>query len=155
MRDALSGMVVVASGLVLAALPLFMVGGLAVQIKEDLGFTEAALGAAVTIGFVFGALTAPFGGRLADRIGPRATLYLGSTMTVAALVGLGLLATGWGTLVAFLCLAGIAVAVTDPALAIVVDGPCRWVARGSPSASRKPRSRRRHWLRGSPSRSSP
>lgn len=121
MRDALSGMIVVASGLVLAALPLFMVGGLAVQIKEEFGFTEAALGAAVTIGFVCGALTAPFGGRLADRIGPRTTLYLGSTMTVAALVGLGLLATGWGTLVVFLCLAGVAVAVTDPALAIVVD----------------------------------
>lgn len=121
MRDALSGMIVVASGLVLAALPLFMVGGLAVQIKEEFGFTEAALGAAVTIGFVCGALTAPFGGRLADRIGPKTTLYLGSTMTVAALVGLGLLATGWGTLVVFLCLAGVAVAVTDPALAIVVD----------------------------------
>ncbi len=121
MSDALSGMIVVASGLVLAALPLFMVGGLAVQIKEEFGFTEAALGAAVTIGFVCGALMAPFGGRLADRIGPKTTLYLGSTMTVAALVGLGLLATGWGTLVVFLCLAGVAVAVTDPALAIVVD----------------------------------
>lgn len=121
MRHALSGMVVVASGLVLAALPLFMVGGLAVQIKEEFGFSEAALGAAVTIGFVVGALTAPFGGRLADRIGPKTSLYLGSTLSVAALIGLGLFTTGWGPLVLFLCLAGMAVAVTDPGLAILVD----------------------------------
>ena len=68
-----------------------------------------------------GALTAPFGGRLADRIGPKTSLYVGSTLSVAALVGLGLFTTGWGPLVAFLCLAGMAVAVTDPGLAILVD----------------------------------
>jgi MFS family permease len=67
-------MVVVSSSLVLAALPLFMVGGLAVQVKADLGLTEAALGAAVTIGFVVGALSAPIGGRLADRIGPKTSV---------------------------------------------------------------------------------
>lgn len=121
MRHALSGMVVVASGLVLAALPLFMVGGLAVQIKEEFGFTEAALGVAVTIGFVVGALTAPFGGRLADRMGPKTSLYVGSTLSVAALIGLGLFTTGWGPLVVFLCMAGMAMALTDPGLAILVD----------------------------------
>lgn len=114
-------MTVIACGLALAALPLFMVGGLAVQIKEEFGFTEAALGGAVTIGFVLGALTAPFGGRLADRIGPKTSLYVGSTSSVAALVGLGLFTTGWGSLVLFLCLAGVAIAVTDPGLAILVD----------------------------------
>lgn len=121
MREALAGMIVVASGLVLAALPLFMVGGLAVQIKEEFQLTEAALGAGVTIGFGVGALTAPFGGRLADRIGPKTSLYLGSTLSVAAMLGLGMLTTGWGSLVGFLCLAGAAVAIIDPALAILVD----------------------------------
>lgn len=121
MSEALSGMVVVASGLVLAALPLFMVGGLAVQIKDEFAFTEAALGSAVTIGFVVGALCAPFGGRFADRIGPKTALYLGTSLSVVSLVGLGGLTTGWGTLVAFLCLAGLAVAITDPGLAILVD----------------------------------
>lgn len=121
MREALSGMVVVASGLVLAALPLFMVGGLAVQIKDEFAFTEAALGSAVTIGFVVGALSAPFGGRFADRIGPKTALYLGTSLSIVSLVGLGGFTTGWGTLVAFLCLAGLAVAITDPGLAILVD----------------------------------
>jgi MFS family permease len=113
-------MVVVPASLVLGALPLFMVGGLAVQIKEEFGFTEAALGAAVTIGFVVGALSAPLTGRLADRIGPKASIYLGCALSVLSLLGLGLITTGWSTMVVFLCLSGLAVAVTDPGLAILV-----------------------------------
>lgn len=114
------GMVVVSAALVLAALPFFMVGGLAVQIRDEFGFTEAALGAGVTVGFVVGALSAPFGGRLADRIGPKTSIYIGSSLSALALAGLGLAATGWGPMVALLCLAGVAVAITDPALAILV-----------------------------------
>jgi MFS family permease len=97
-----------------------MVGGLAVQIKEEFGFTEAALGSAVTIGFILGAITAPIGGRIADRVGPRKSVYLGSSMSVVSLAGLGLLTTGWSTMVAFLGLGGVAVALTDPGLAILV-----------------------------------
>jgi MFS family permease len=120
-RNPVQGMIVVSSSLVLAALPLFMVGGLAVQVKADLGLSEAALGAAVTIGFVVGALSAPIGGRLADRIGPKTSIYVGSSLSVLALAGLGLFVDGWAPLVAFLCLAGLAVAITDPGLAILVN----------------------------------
>jgi len=114
-------MVVVASALVLAALPLFLVGGLAVQIKEEFALSEAALGAGVTAGFVVGALSAPFGGRLADRVGPKTSVYLGLSLGTLSLVGLGLLTTGWGTMVGFLCIAGVGVAITDPGLAILVN----------------------------------
>ncbi len=114
-------MIVVASSLALAALPLFMVGGLAVQIKEEFALSETALGAAATIGFVVGALYAPIGGRLADRIGPKASIYLGTSMSVASLAGLGLVTSSWGTLVGFLCFAGVGVATVDPGLAILVN----------------------------------
>lgn len=114
-------LIVVSSGLVLAALPLFMVGGLAVQIRGELGFSESALGAAVTIGFVMGAVSAPFGGRLADRTGPKTALYIGSSLSAIALIGLGLFADGWELLVIFLAIAGLAVAITDPGLAILVN----------------------------------
>lgn len=117
----LESLVVVSSGLVLAALPLFMVGGLAVQIRADLGFSEAALGAAVTAGFVVGAVSAPFGGRLADRIGPRSALTLGSALSGLSLLGLGMFTDGWGRLVVFMAVAGLAVAITDPGLAILVN----------------------------------
>jgi MFS family permease len=113
-------MMVISSALVLAALPFFMVGGLAVQIKDELGLTEASLGAAVTIGFLSGAFTAPFGGRIADRLGPRRAVYIGCALATASLFSLGLLTTGWVTLVAFLCVGGVGIALTDPGLAILI-----------------------------------
>jgi MFS family permease len=116
-----TGMIVVCSALVLVALPFFMVGGLAVQIKEELQLSEAALGAAVTIGFVVGALSAPFGGRIADRIGPRRAIYLGCGLCAVTLLGLGSVVDGWWGLMAVLCLGGVAVAITDPSLAILVS----------------------------------
>ncbi|MGD2042642.1 MAG: MFS transporter [Acidimicrobiia bacterium] len=120
-KSAVMGMIVISSALVLVALPFFMVGGLAVQIKEELGLTEAALGAAVTIGFVTGALTAPLGGRVADHFGPRRSVYLGCVLCAVTLLGLGLVVDGWGVMVGFLCLGGVAVALTDPGLAILVS----------------------------------
>jgi len=78
------------------------------------------LGAAVTIGFLSGAFTAPFGGRIADRVGPRRAVYIGCAISTTALLCLGLFTTGWSTLVGFLCLGGIGVALTDPGLAIMV-----------------------------------
>lgn len=117
----LLSLIVVSSGLVLAALPLFMVGGLAVQIRADLGFNEAALGAAVTTGFVVGAVSAPFGGRIADRIGPRRALYVGSSLSALSLFGLGMFTDSWSRLVVFMAIAGLAVALTDPGLAILVN----------------------------------
>lgn len=82
------GIAAACCGLVLAALPVFLVGGLAVQIRADLGFSEAALGAAVSGALVIGACAAPIGGRLADRIGARAAVTCGSALSVAALAGI-------------------------------------------------------------------
>lgn len=104
---------------------MFLVGGLAVQIRSDLGFSETALGAAVTIGFATGGLAAPFGGRIADRLGPRTSLYTGAVLAVIALLGIGLVADTWGVLVLFLVVTGLAVAVTDPGLAILVGRAIR------------------------------
>jgi predicted MFS family arabinose efflux permease len=114
-------MLVVASGLVLVALPIFMVGGLAVQIRGDLGFDEAGLGAAVTIGFLVGALSGPLGGRLADRLGPRSAIRIGAMLAAASMLGLGLVVESWSQLTLFLCVAGLGIALTDPGLAILVD----------------------------------
>ncbi len=114
-------MIVISSALVLAALPAFMIGGLAVQIKDELGLSETSLGAAVTVGFLIGSLLAPFGGRNADRIGPRKAIYLGMTMSSVALLGLGLFTSNWGTLVVFLALGGTSIAFTDPGLAILIS----------------------------------
>lgn len=119
--SAVTGMIVISAALILAALPAFMIGGLAVQIKEELGLTETSLGAAVTVGFLIGSVLAPFGGRNADRIGPRKAIYLGITMSSVALLGLGLVTSNWALLVVFLALGGTSIAFTDPGLAILIS----------------------------------
>lgn len=116
----MASLAVICSGLVLAALPSFMVGGLAVQIKDDLGANETAFGAAVTAGFIAAALSAPFGGRIADRLGARRAILIGSSISGLSLMGLGLVVDDVTTLVAFLALGGLAVAFIDPALAVLV-----------------------------------
>lgn len=107
-------------GLALAALPVFLVGGLAVQIRAELGFSETQLGAAVTGAFLLGAVAGPFGGRLADRLGPRTAVLIGAALSAASLAGIALTATDWPTLAAFLSLTGISFAFMDPGLAIVI-----------------------------------
>lgn len=114
------GIAAACCGLVLAALPVFLVGGLAVQIRAELGFSEAALGAAVSGAFLIGACAAPIGGRLADRIGARAAVLAGSALSVLALAGIGGAARSWAHLAIMLALSGLALALTDPGLAILV-----------------------------------
>ncbi len=107
-------------GLVLAALPTFLVGGLAVQIRDELVFSEAALGAAVTGGFLIGAIAAPLVGTLADRLGPRTTITIGSILSIASLAGIAGLASSWAVLATLLGVAGLGMAFTDPGLAVLV-----------------------------------
>lgn len=112
---------VASAGLVLAALPVFLVGGLAVQIRAELGFTETALGAAVTLSFLTGAAAGPVGGKLADRLGARGALLAGSSLSVTALAGLALVVRSWVGMVIMLVLAGSAFSLIDPGLAILVS----------------------------------
>ncbi|MFP3913390.1 MAG: MFS transporter [Actinomycetota bacterium] len=122
---AVVGLTAVASGLALAALPVFLVGGLAVQIRSDLGFSETELGAAVTATFVVGAALGPVGGRIADRIGARAAVLGGAALSTASLAGITLVASGWMSMAAFLALAGIALSLMDPGLAILITRTTR------------------------------
>lgn len=114
------GLATAAAGLTLAALPIFLVGGLAVQIRAELGFTESQLGLAVTLAFSLAAITGPWGGRVADRIGPRASVAAGISLSVVALAGLALVASSYLQLLVFLGVAGLAFSLVDPGLALVV-----------------------------------
>ncbi|HEX7100657.1 MAG TPA: MFS transporter [Acidimicrobiia bacterium] len=113
--------VLATGGLVLSALPVFLVGGLAVQIRQDLGFSETELGAAVTVAFLCGAIAGPVGGRVADRVGGRIAIVCGSVLASLSLAGTALLARSWETLLAFLVLGGLSFAFLDPGLAIVIN----------------------------------
>jgi MFS family permease len=102
-------------------LPLFLTGGMAVQIGRDLGFGPAGVGAmsaTYAIGTMVG--SAPLGGRV-GRIGVRRALRTAGTTAAAALVAAALApAPVW--LAAALLLAGLANALGQPAGNAMVAG---------------------------------
>lgn len=107
-------------GLVLVALPMFMVSGLAVQIRAEFGFSEAAFGAALSVAFACAALSAPLVSRIADAHGAKRAIYAGAVLAAMSMVGLGVLADTWWHLALLLAISGIGVAVTDPGLTVLV-----------------------------------
>ncbi|WP_166347619.1 MFS transporter [Phytoactinopolyspora limicola] len=108
--------ITVGIGLVLPALPAFLVGATAAQVRLDVGLSETALGAMVAVLFVASALSAPLTGRLADRRGARFTITVGTVLSFAALSGIGLYVRNWLELAILMACAGVGLAFVDPGL---------------------------------------
>ena len=108
---------VVASSLVtiLAVIPVFLLGAVAILVRQEMHFDEAALGLSISAFFGTTALSSIPGGRLADRLGARWSLMLACTASGGALVGIGLAAHSWATLTAFMILGGAANGLAQPA----------------------------------------
>lgn len=100
---------------VLAMLPVFLVGALAVLIRSELGFNEAALGIAVAGYFLMSSLASIPGGLLSDRVGARPVILLAGVGTITALVGIAAFTTSWSILALLLLLAGVSGGVAQPA----------------------------------------
>jgi MFS family permease len=95
--------------------PVFLTGGLAVQIRTELGFGSAALGIAVSLFFTTQALTsAPFG-RMVERIGSRRGMQAASLGSSVSLLCIALFASSRNSLFGFLVLGGLANAVAQVA----------------------------------------
>jgi predicted MFS family arabinose efflux permease len=109
------------AGLAIAAgaatvLPGFLVGALALQIRGDLDVSVAAVAAGVTVFFAAGAVGAGPGGRLAERLGALRAIRACVVGTALCLLLAGLLAQSLLALLALLAVAGLANAVTQPAI---------------------------------------
>src|SRR5690242_5759024 len=75
---------------VVAVMPVFLVGGLAVQISHDLHLTPATLGLSVAVYFGVTALgSLPVGG-LVERYGPARTARVGIVVSALAMLGVAL-----------------------------------------------------------------
>lgn len=99
---------------VAAILPVFLTGALAVQLKSDLRFDDAALGLAVAAYFASAAMTSTLLGRAVERIGAGRALRW--TSALAAVVAIGLAsARSWGALAAWLAAGGVVNAGAQPA----------------------------------------
>lgn len=133
-RYAVARTVIAASlSTVLASLPVFLLGGLAVLLRRDLGFGKVQLGLAVTVFFTVAAVSAVPAGRVAARLGSWATTILGAALAAAALVAMAV-APGYVALVAALGVAGVANALaqmgSNQALARVVPRARQGLAFG-------------------------
>jgi MFS family permease len=95
-------------------LPVFLTGGLAVQLQADLGFGASQLGIAVAVFFTASALGSTPAGRLAHRIGPARSMLLGGAIAIVALLGVALFARSLLLLTVCLAVGGLANSICQP-----------------------------------------
>lgn len=95
--------------------PAFLLGGLAVQVRGELGFGQGAFGLAVAIFFTVSSLASVIFGRVVQRIGSHTGMRLAAVCAALSLLGIAILASSWAMLVACLVLGGFANAMGQPA----------------------------------------
>ncbi|MBA2255152.1 MAG: MFS transporter [Chloroflexi bacterium] len=88
-------------------LPLFLLGGLAVFVGEELRFGDAELGAAVGAYYLSSAVSSVPAGRLAERIGGDRAMLLGGAASTLALLIVAILARDWAGLLLAMLLGGL------------------------------------------------
>ncbi|MGN7198616.1 MFS transporter [Arthrobacter sp. SAFR-044] len=99
---------------VVAVLPVFLVGGLAVQLEQDLGMTPSALGAAVAAFWAVSALLSAPAGFVAGGLGLRRGVPLAVGLGFVALGGIAFVTPHWAWLIVWLGVAGAANALIHP-----------------------------------------
>jgi len=99
---------------IVSVLPVFLVGGLAIQLEEELGVTAAVLGASVATFWAVSALLSTTGGRLAQRMATRTGMLLSVGIGLVSMAGIAFATPHWPWLFGWLALGGIANALGHP-----------------------------------------
>lgn len=102
--------VAVATG---GVLPAFLTGGLAVQIRDELGFGAGALGLAVALFFGSSALASVVSGHFVERVGSHPGMRVAAVGSAASLLAVAVLAGSWWGLAVCLVFGGFANAVSQ------------------------------------------
>lgn len=126
-HPALPMMSMAVTATILGVLPVFLLGGLAVQVRDDLGFSETALGVAVSTFFAASSLLSVPGGRLSERIGAERGILLGAVASLLSLLSIAAVAGSLPTLLACMAVGGMGNGITQPAVNLAL-------ARGVPLA---------------------
>lgn len=104
----------VGSVVTVGVLPVFLLGGLAVQVREELGLSVSLLGLAGSAFFAVSALVARPLATVTERAGPTVSLRAAAVGSAMCLFGLALSpSTPW--LLVALCCAGVPTALSQPA----------------------------------------
>ncbi|MHA4946226.1 MFS transporter [Micromonospora sp. SD19] len=93
---------------VACVLPVFLLGGLAVQMGTDLGFSPAGLGLAVSVYFGVSALASVPSGRLVERYGPAVVARSGILLAAGSMLAVAAFARSYPVLVGLLALSAAA-----------------------------------------------
>ncbi|MDG4760778.1 MFS transporter [Micromonospora sp. WMMD710] len=93
---------------VACVLPVFLLGGLAVQMGADVGFSPAGLGVAVAVYFGVSALASVPSGRLVERYGPAVVARGGILLAAGSMLAVAALARSYPVLVGLLALSAAA-----------------------------------------------
>lgn len=115
---ALAGVILV---VMTASFPVVLTGAMSVEMRDDVGFDNASLGAAVTSYYLVSALLSTTCGRVAERIGPGRTLQAAAVLAALACIGIAV-ADRLAVLVVSLVVGGMSVALAQPASnAIIIE----------------------------------
>lgn len=114
-RSGLPVLCMAVAATILGVLPVFLLGGLAVQVRDELGLSEAGLGLAVSTFFAASALMSVPGGRLSERMGAERGILFGAVNSLLALAGVALVASSLPLLLLCMVIGGLGNGVTQPA----------------------------------------
>jgi MFS family permease len=103
-----------------AALPIFLTGSLAPELRRDFPFGDALLGVAVGTFFAASAIASTPAGRLVARIGTAAAVRLTAALTLGCSLGVALLAQSATTLIGLLVIGGLGNALSSPSASAVL-----------------------------------
>ncbi len=119
-RAALAGLAVSTTSIALGALPVFLLGALAVFIRDELSFSETGLGLAASAYYLSSALSSIPGGRFSEAVGGRRAVAASAALGGAAMVSIAVFARSYGVLLALMVAAGIANGTALPASNLVM-----------------------------------
>jgi predicted MFS family arabinose efflux permease len=97
------------------SMPVFLMGGLAVQAASDTGLDVARLGILASVYFGSSAIWSTPAGPIAERLGTHRSILVSSTLSVIALTGIGALGSSIASLAVFMFIAGMSNGVAQPA----------------------------------------
>lgn len=103
-----------------ANLPIFLLGGLAVQMQAELGYGTAALGLSVGAFYGVGALSSVWTGKLAERVGAERSLRFAAAMSGAVQLAIAGFAHSITTILVLMVVGGLANAWAQPASNVLI-----------------------------------
>ncbi len=118
--SALTGLAVSTTSIALGALPVFLLGALAVFIRDELNFSETRLGLAASAYYLSSALSSVPGGRFSEAVGGRRAVAVSAALGGAAMASIALFARNYGGLLVLMVAAGLANGAALPASNLVM-----------------------------------